>query len=443
MRRYVKAPMGVVLGFSLLILNAHRAAAQVNLTAPTGGQTLSGSAAISVSAAPNVSWVNFYVDGFALASSPPYSTNWDTRLDLNGTHFVQVKAYDSGGAMIGHDEVTVRIANATPTPTPVPPGYFATLRPNAALPSASKCSSLVLSKSSTEAVPANTPYNQNTPSAVQLSDFHAQPLWNAEAPAADFARVDGNFAATTDQVIAWASCKWGLDENAMRGESWDETNWIQSTYADRRTDYAVCHTPKWDGWDGSQCWQSYGIFQAKMLDYNIWSEGRDSTAFNSDFRGAYLRACMNGDVSYLSGRTPAPGYPTYTGADPEYMFWGCMGQWASGGWFDVGAIEYITAVRRTTHAAPWPHSKDSQTVSISQPLTGATVSGVVTIKTWLSPTVVWENVYIDGEYFASSPPANFSWNSRGSAVGTHTISARAFDAKGKQIGSVSIIVNVK
>ena len=142
-----------------------------------------------------------------------------------------------------------------------------------------------------------------------MSTFHALPLWQGEALTADFARVDGDFTATTDQIIRWAACKWGLDENALRAEAWYETNWIESSRGDKRTDATQCQTPNWNGWDGTECWQSYGMFQAKVFDYNIWPEGRDSTAFNSDFRAAYLRACMNGDMPYLSrAGTPVPGY---------------------------------------------------------------------------------------------------------------------------------------
>src|SRR5439155_14941875 len=94
----------------------------------------------------------------------------------------------------------------------------------------------------------------------------------------------------------------------------------------------------------------------KVLDFNVWPEIRDSTAFGSDFRGGYLRACMNGDISYLRGSTPEPYYPKFADANTNYRFWGCMGQWVTGGWFDVGAIEYITFIRETMLKAEWPDS---------------------------------------------------------------------------------------
>jgi hypothetical protein len=428
-----------VISCAALLLRPDLAAAQVTLTAPSTGQTVSGSTPVSVSVSAGVSWVNFYIDGFAIAATPPYTTSWDTTVELNGTHFVEVRAYNGSGTLLASDTATVQVANATPASTPTPPGYFGTLPPKSALPSETSCSSAVLSQPSSEGIPANTSYNDTKPTADELATFHALPLWRADAPVADFRRVDGKFTATTDQIIRWAACKWGLDENALRAEAWYETNWIESNAGDRRTDYSLCHTPNWNGWDGSECWQSYGIFQAKVFDYNIWPEGRDSTAFNSDFRGAYLRACMNGHVHYLGHKgKPEPGYPTYTSADPNYKFWGCMGEWASGLWFDVGAIEYITFVRRTALAAAWPNA---QLVKITQPPNGDTVSGAVGIVTQLSQSAAWENILIDGQYLGSSPPETFTWNSTGASNGEHTITANAFNSQGQRVGGDSIIVN--
>ena len=31
------------------------------------------------------------------------------------------------------------------------------------------------------------------------------------------ARVTGNFTGTTDMILQWAACKWGIDEDIVRG----------------------------------------------------------------------------------------------------------------------------------------------------------------------------------------------------------------------------------
>jgi hypothetical protein len=329
----------------------------IAITTPAAGATISGTATASAAVAPSVAWVNFYLDStFVASGSPPNASGpVDTTITVDGSHAIWARAFDSSGNEIGSDSVSVMIANGASASSDPPSGYYSTLPPQAALPSDSECASEVLSQPSSEAIPQNATYNQTVPTSSELASFYQRPLWNGEAPASDFSHVDGNFTGTTDQIIRWAACKWGLDENAMRAEAWSETFWIQDTPADRRTDPTLCQTPNWNGWDGAECWQSYGIFQSKVFDFNIWPETRDSTAFNADFRGAYLRACMNGDISYMSRRTPNAGYPDYTNANTEQMFWGCMGEWASGGWYDAGAIDYITSVKSLTISAPWPH----------------------------------------------------------------------------------------
>jgi hypothetical protein len=69
------------------------------------------------------------------------------------------------------------------------------------------------------------------------------------------------------------------------------------------------------GPDGSTsgCYQSYGILQIKVHDFNTWDFARNSTSFNVDFRSAEQRACMNGDFAdyFKSGHgLVTGGYPT-------------------------------------------------------------------------------------------------------------------------------------
>jgi hypothetical protein len=81
-------------------------------------------------------------------------------------------------------------------------------------------------------------------------------------------------------------------------------------------------------------------------------------------------------------------------------------------------------------------------VKITSPANGASVSGTVSIVTQVSSSVSWINVYIDGNYLASSPPFTFSWNSTTVPNGTHTISSTAFSSSGANLGSYSISVTV-
>ncbi len=93
-------------------------------------------------------------------------------------------------------------------------------------------------------------------------------------------------------------------------------------------------------------------------------------------------------------------------------------------------------------ATPTATATAALAVKITAPAAGATVSGTVSIATQVSASVSWINIYIDGNYLASSPPFTFSWNSTTVANGSHTISTRAFGSTGAQIGSDSVTVTV-
>jgi len=359
----------ITLAISVIALayTASARAQDVQIVLVNGGQvvsdgaTVSGSVGIAAQTTNSVLWVNYYVDGQYEYSSPPWEYHWDSTGASNGPHTITVSGFDSNDNQVGTQSDTVNVANgggsvsgsptAASTSSGNAPSYFSTLPPGASLPSESQCAAWVLSVPSTELQPSNATANQTTPTSDELNSFHSNPTFIDDLPTADFQNIDGNFTGTTDQIIRWAACKWGLDENAMRAEAWEETTppneaWAQSQTGDWRTDPSQCQAGNWNGWDGSGCWQSYGIFQIKPLSWNVWPEVRDSTAFNADFRSGYQRACMNGDVAGLGG-----GYPGDSGTDNR--FWGCMGEWYSGNWNDSGAQNYISLVQQLMNSQPW------------------------------------------------------------------------------------------
>ncbi|MBF6568292.1 MAG: DUF1929 domain-containing protein [Candidatus Binataceae bacterium] len=97
---------------------------------------------------------------------------------------------------------------------------------------------------------------------------------------------------------------------------------------------------------------------------------------------------------------------------------------------------------RTASPTPTTTPTPSSAIAITAPGAGASVSGNVTITTQVSSSVSWINVYIDGNYFASSPPYTFTWNSTTVPNGSHTISASAYNSSGGKIGSAAVSVNV-
>jgi hypothetical protein len=82
-------------------------------------------------------------------------------------------------------------------------------------------------------------------------------------------------------------------------------------------------------------------------------------------------------------------------------------------------------------------------VKINQPATGSSVSGIIAIDTERAQEVEWLNLYIDGKYFASSPPFSFKWNSITIPDGTHSISAKAYRGAGTLLGSAAVTFQVQ
>ncbi len=85
-------------------------------------------------------------------------------------------------------------------------------------------------------------------------------------------------------------------------------------------------------------------------------------------------------------------------------------------------------------------------VSISSPLSGATVLGTVSVLGTASDNVAVTKVelYVDGGLYASGTATAFAfaWISTAAANGSHTLTAKAYDAAGN-VGSASVAVTVK
>src|SRR5262245_22939084 len=102
--------------------------------------------------------------------------------------------------------------------------HFSTLASDAPLPSGASCASMI--SATPETKPGNVAFNRTVPNAAQLALFYQHPVWSGP-PASDFARVDGNYTGSTDMILRWAACKWGIDEDVVRAQAWTESKWIQ------------------------------------------------------------------------------------------------------------------------------------------------------------------------------------------------------------------------
>jgi autotransporter family porin len=290
---------------------------------------------------------------FAAGQRRTYASSWQTSANLAaGAYTVKIGVFSPGWATLHHwnngatqfsvtrggAATATRAATATPTrtptraptatptrpptatPSPTPPATtsFRTLPPGAALPSGAECATRVR-RSSFEPRPANYDAN-HTRGRVMTFD-----TGNAEGNARFGRRVDGNFVGTTDEIIQWAACKWGFDEDIARAVAVKESWWWQSAVGDNG--------------------ESFGLMQVREpYHYAAFPEARTSTAMNVDYALAWRRSCFEG---YFSHWVPAQA----RGDE-----WGCAGLWFSGRYRNQPALDYIAAVQAIVAEKTWRQS---------------------------------------------------------------------------------------
>lgn len=140
-------------------------------------------------------------------------------------------------------------------------------------------------------------------------------------------RITGAFVGTTDEILQWGARKWGLDEDLMRAVAVQESRWRASAVGDSG--------------------QSFGLTQVKRTAHGgTFPLARDSSAFNVDYYGAYIRYYLNGCATWLQ---KFDRRVEYRSGD----LWGSIGAWFSGRWYSDSGQDYVRKVRRYLAERPW------------------------------------------------------------------------------------------
>jgi hypothetical protein len=218
---------------------------------------------------------------------------------------------------------------------PRPGGYFELLPAGAALPSEKACARRVR-RSAWEPRPGNFRANHTTPGRRALP---RQPDHDARWNARHRPRITGRFVGTTDELIQWAACKWGLSDELLRAQAAAESGWSQRTEGDLepRSDG---HCAPGDRRD--PCPTSFGLLQTKWYFHpGGYPMVRTMTSFHLDWSAAQLRGCYEGSKGVVRGDFDA-----------------CLGNWFSGGWDDPGGRAYVERVMASLAAKPWRGWRD-------------------------------------------------------------------------------------
>ena len=214
---------------------------------------------------------------------------------------------------------------------PPPGGYFETLPAGGwrTVPDGLTCAGRV-HRSSWEPRPGNYQPNHRMPpqDAVRRA-FRERPraLLGAYDRHWDtwlLPRVDGHFTGTTDEIIQWAACKWGLSDDLLRGIAVRESSWFQGeVYPDGACVVAngcgdllterlpggriycrmLAHAPAPADvrYDPRECPRTFSIVGVMSWQEPSWGRmphnqngtfpfNRDSTAFALDYLGASCAA---------------------------------------------------------------------------------------------------------------------------------------------------------
>jgi hypothetical protein len=228
------------------------------------------------------------------------------------------------------------------------PARFATAPPGARLPSGARCTAWVRERPLPETKRVNRTANQVVGHHLASSFFDSRstdPRANRQVAS----RVDGAFTGTTREILRWAACKWGVDEDLVYAQAAKESWWRQTSMGDWEADPTACAPGHGLGADGrpGMCPQSFGVLQDRYpFQRSAWPGIATSTAMNADTAYALWRSCYEGYDHWLNDVEHGQ---RYAGGDA----WGCVGRWVSGRWHTTASDRYAAAVRAYADQRVW------------------------------------------------------------------------------------------
>ncbi len=369
-------PNSVTLGAATIAVNVTNC---LSITAPAPGATVSGSnVAITTNDTCSGNWFeSLYIDAAYIGDFATGKIVFNASAVSPGMHIIKVTSQSENPniTVLGTASESVNVQASTP--------YFGTLPPGATLPDDLQCQAQIAPTA--ETIPSNAPFNV-PPTAAQLASLAADgynygPIDNMTW----YKRVDGSYIGSTMNILQWAACKYGIDQNLVFGQAWQESRWQQGAAGDQQSSSSQCiqtvahpgtalNPPFSALWNTTItepggatvscpncCRQSWSIAQTKVFyDWMTWPEIMQSTPFAAEYRYAETRTCMEGGFttyfswhpanSYAADQAAAASNPNGASvhdASKTNLVWlvrGCIGSHYSGGWYDSGALSYLADI---------------------------------------------------------------------------------------------------
>jgi glucose/arabinose dehydrogenase/PKD repeat protein len=399
------------------------------VTAPAAGSVVSGNVTVSANASDNVgvAGVQFLLDGASLGAedtTAPYSISWDTTAASNGVHTLQARARDTAGNLgTSSGSVTVTVSNQTQAP---PAGLV-----------------------------AGWAFGESFGTTVNDVSGNGNTATLQNGPTWASGKYGGGlqFDGVNDYLSVLNSASVNLSGNAMTLSMWinpsagggDQVPFAKfwsGTMSSPFYQYGV-------ELDGGTTPHMYfgtagGLVGASMgsgLAVGQWSH------LAIVFDGSQVRFYVNGNLV-----SSAPLAATITARDSLLQ----MGADARPSQFFKGSLDDVRVYNRaqsqsevtsdmnTPLSAP-ASDPTAPSVAITSPVNDAVVSGNRTVTADATDDVGVAGVqfYLDGNPLGpedTTAPFAANWDTRVSANGAHTLTARARDTDNKT--KVSALVNV-
>jgi len=379
----------------------------IDITSPPANTILTGwNVPISTQDECSGAWYeSLYVDNTRVADYVIGTVILDSNLFANGVHTIKVTSQSENPG-------TIELGSAS-EPLNIQNGYFTVQPTGVALSDDATCNSQIATTNETiiglqvpgqSFTSSNTAFNAQVPTPAELNTFATNryffdPLYDYS----QFQRITGAYPTvhgktpSTDMILRFAACKYGIDEDVVRAQAWQESGWRQAVAGDDRIGASSCiqgsFTSLYDTAisliDGNTipripdgCYQSWGIHQTKVFyEWMTWPAIKDSTTFAAENREATQRTCMIGGYEYMpasymidvnnylnnpNGIDPDaavwdsyPGLtnePTFAPTYANRVMWGCIGSHYAGyDWLDSYSLPYIRDVQGDEACKRWRH----------------------------------------------------------------------------------------
>jgi hypothetical protein len=461
----------------------------VNITAPTGGATVSGTVVLSATATDStgIAGVQFQVDGTnlgTLLTAGPYSYSWNTATTANGSHILRAVAQDPSGNTGTSAAITVTVKNSSgsaPSVSVISPtagttvsgditvtanasssagiasvqfavdgGAFGSLATAAPYSQSLNTASLTNGSHVLTAIAKDVAGNQTTSSgvAVTVSNSGSMPAVSITSPLAG-ATVSGSIAVTASasSTVGIASVQFAVDGTAF-GSLDTSSPYTQSLNTATLTNGKHTLTAVAKDTGGRQT-TSAGLAITVNNSVTPPSVSITSPTAGATVSGTItVTANASSSVGIASVQFTVDGtaFGSIDTASPYTQSLNTPS--LTNGSHTLAAVAKDTAGNQATSAGvaiTVSNSSSTPMVSITSPVSGATVSGAIVVTataTVSGSSIAGVQFEVDGTSLGSAvanSPYSQQWNTTTASNGHHTLTATATTTGGAQATASSVV----